>query len=389
MANTEKNIIADFHLPTKLYIESDLIKNAPSIIKNYGKRVLLITTASDLELYEPEIELLQNGLERHGIGCIVYDELVNNPNTEYIDSAAYFAKKTNCDLILGFGGIDSINSAKAISLLITNYLFCDDLFDEPEIKPPITLITMPTSPLYGFELLPMFYLNEIHHLEKKCYRNNILYPAACLVDPILSQKIKDDQLAANSMSALAFATEAIISKVNNGFMNTFALKTIDLVVKHLPIAYNDSQNTNSRFQLSMASIMAGITFSISDFSASLAIALATSSRYDLPVGKIISLILPHIMEYNLTAAPGRYVQLSKVMDEDVKDITVIEAAIKAVEKVRKMEIDLDIPQRLSQLNISKNEFQKIAQITTNFNFIENAPRALTKNEIETILIAAY
>jgi len=77
------------------------------------------------------------------------------------------------------------------------------------------------------------------------------------------------------------------------------------------------------------------------------------------------------------------------MDEDVKDITVIEAAIKAVEGVRKIEIEVEIPQRLSQFDIPKNELSKIADLTMQYPFIENAPRPLTKNEIETILIAAY
>jgi alcohol dehydrogenase class IV len=83
------------------------------------------------------------------------------------------------------------------------------------------------------------------------------------------------------------------------------------------------------------------------------------------------------------------VQMSKVMDEDVRDITVIEAAIKAVEGVRKLEIDSDIPQRLSSFEIPKTEFSRIAEIALNYPFLENAPRPLSRDEIETILIAAY
>ena len=95
------------------------------------------------------------------------------------------------------------------------------------------------------------------------------------------------------------------------------------------------------------------------------------------------------MEYNLTSAPGKYVQMSKVMDEDVRDITVIEAAIKAVEGVRKLALDVEIPQRLSQFDINKGIFSKVAEITLSYPFIHNAPRALNRDEVETILIAAY
>jgi alcohol dehydrogenase class IV len=135
--------------------------------------------------------------------------------------------------------------------------------------------------------------------------------------------------------------------------------------------------------------MCGIAFSIAFLSTSLAISLAISSKTDIEVDLAMSLVIPHIMEYNLTTSPGKYVQMSKVMGEDVRDITVIEAAIKAVEAVRKLEIDLDIPQRLSSFDITQNQIKEIAELAYTYPFINNTPRPLSPGEIETILIAAY
>ena len=81
--------------------------------------------------------------------------------------------------------------------------------------------------------------------------------------------------------------------------------------------------------------------------------------------------------------------MSKVMGEDVKDITVIEAAIKAVEAVRKLEIDIEIPQRLSGFKINQNQFKSIADLAYTYPFINNTPRKISKSDIETILIAAF
>ena len=103
----------------------------------------------------------------------------------------------------------------------------------------------------------------------------------------------------------------------------------------------------------------------------------------------MSIILPHIMEFNLTSSPGKYVQMSKVMGEDVREITVIEAAIKAVEAIRKLESDIDIPQRLSNYDIPKSIFKEVADLAITYPFLENTPREVNTNEIETILIAAY
>jgi alcohol dehydrogenase len=385
----KNSVIPDFFLPTEMFIRQDIITEIGNIIKNYGSRAVLITSAQDLAQFFSTVESISKSINNANIGFIIYDEIFDSPNTEIADSAAYFIKKSHCDIILGFGGIDSINIAKAVSILVNNYIFCDNLFENPETNPPIPLVTIPAYPLYGFEVLPMFYLEEIREMEKKVYANRSLFPRATIIDPQISTITGDEITAYSNICSLALATESVISKNANGMVNAYALKSIDLIFKNLPIAYREPNNISARLQLSHASVMCGIAFSVSWLSITLAIALAISSRSNIPVNNAMGVILPHIMEYNLTSSPGKYVQMSKVMDENVRDITVIEAAIKAVEGVRKLEFDINIPQRLSQFSINKNEFSKIAEIAINYPFIENAPRSLTRDEIETILIAAF
>lgn len=124
-------IFPDFHLPTKIYIAPDILEDAGEIVVPFGSRALLIATSADFEHMEGQIEELQQKISATGTACIVYDEISEIPNTEFIDSAVYFAKRTNCNLIIGFGGIESINAAKAVALLTNNFLFCDDLFHNP------------------------------------------------------------------------------------------------------------------------------------------------------------------------------------------------------------------------------------------------------------------
>lgn len=382
-------IFPDFHLPTKVYISPGILEEAGEIAAPFGNRAILITTSDDLEKLEGSIEEIQQRVASAGISCIVYDEIPETPNTEFIDSAVYFAKRTNCNLIIGVGGIESINAAKAIALLTTNFLFCDDLFSNPKVNAPLNLITIPTQPIFGFEILPLFYISDIHDFSKKVYRNNYLYPAATIIDSNLSISTNEEQTAAGGICALAMATESIISKVTNEFTNTYSLKAMDLIFKHLVHSYKDPRNPQPRHPLATASILAGVAFSTSYLSMSLSIGLALSSKTSIPMNKAIALVLPHVMEYNLTSSPGRYVQMAKVMDEDVRDITVIEAAIKAIEGVRRIAMDVDIPQRLSQFGILKSEFTAVAELAVSYPFLQNAPRQLNKDEIETILIAAY
>lgn len=356
----------------------------------FGSRVIIVTTAHDLELYGATIELISRQLKDANVGCIVYDGIPSPPNTEEIDTAAAYIKKTNCDLIIGFGGIDSINSAKALSILATNYFFCHDLFSYPKIAAkPMNFVTVPGSPMFGFEIAPLFYIEEIHDLTRKIYHHPDLYPSATIVDPLISLLCPEDRILKSAIATLAIATESVISKKNNEIINTYALKSIDMIFRNAPVSFREPQNSVPRTPLSTASVMAGIAFAVSYLSITLSISLALVSKTTLDIESAMSIILPHIMEFNLTSSPGKYVQMSKVMGEDVREVTVIEAAIKAVEAIRKLESDIDIPQRLSSYDISKSIFRDVADLAVSYPFLDNTPREVNTNEIETILIAAY
>ena len=382
-------ITPDFQIPTEVFIKPNILNEIGHIVKRFGTKALIITTSADFTKYNATIEIITRSLNSNNVGSIIYDEIPENPDTEYVDSTVYYAKMTKCDVVIGFGGIDSINVAKAVALLTNNYIFCNDLFENPAVKPPVSLITIPIIPIFGFELLPTFYITEIKDMTKKIYNNRDIFPKAIIIDPDIAATSTEEAIADSTISILALSTESVVSKKTNDFVNTYALKSIDLIFKTLPLAFRDPKNINHRLKLATASIMSGIAFATTQLSLTLSISLALSSKFNITIEKCMGLILPHVMEYNLTSSSGKYVQMSKVMDEEIRDITVIEAAIKAVEAVRKLEIDVDIPQRLYQFEIAKSEFTKVAEIAMSYPFLANAPRVLTKDEIETILIAAY
>ena len=384
------DIRPDFHLPSQIYIRQDVLKDIGKIIPRYGSRAILVTTANDLELYGSVIEQFSRQMKDADVGCIIYDEISYPPNTEAIDTAAAYIKKSNCDLIIGLGGVDSINSAKALAVLTANYLFCNDLFENPRFaNKPMNFITIPGSPMFGFEIAPLLYLEEIHELTKKIYHSHDLYPVATIVDPMISMLCPEERILKGAIATLAIAAESVISKKNNDIINTYALKSIDMIFRNIPIVYREPQSSVPRSFLATSSVMAGIAFAVSLLSITLSISLSLVSKTNIDIESAMSIILPHILEFNLTSSPGKYVQMSKVMGEDVREITVIEAAIKAVEAVRKLETDIDIPQRLSSYEISKSVFKDVAELAATYPFIENTPRDVNVNEIETILIAAY
>lgn len=384
------SLYPDFHLPTRIYIQPDIINQIGEIIASRNaQRVLIITSSDDFEQYENIIDHVVQNLNSNGVTTIIYDEIPGQANNEYIDSAVYYVKKTNTDMVIGLGRSESLNCAKAVALLANNFYFCDDIFAYPKVERPIPFALIPFIPSFGLEIMPFFYMPDIHENIKRIYYNNFLYPELTIIDPKLSIIAEDTETSNTGIAAISLALESLISKTTSEFTNTYALKAIDLSYKNLSSAFRDPHNIKYRTPLSLASLLSGISVTTSFMSTSLALSLSLSSFTSIPIPEVMGILLPHIMEYNLTTSTKVYVQIAKVMDEDVRDITVIEAAIKAVEAIRKLCSDIDIPQRLSEYEISKTLFSKVAEQAMTYPFIKNSPRVLNKDELETLLIAAF
>jgi alcohol dehydrogenase class IV len=382
-------IIPEFSLPSDIFIRQDITKAISNIMEPFGKRTAILLTAADFDMFYKTADQMSNILNKSGIGCMIYDKLPKEPNTEDIDEAVNFIKRANCSSIIGFGGIEAINCAKAVSILINNYIFCNDIFDEAYLRnPPVSLVTIPAFPVFGFEINPLFYVADITEKAKHVFFDKRLYPKAAIIDPSLAMMLPPADIVKNGLAALAVAIESVISEGNNNIVNTFALKAIDLIFRNLPLLLKEGADYEMVSFISAASIMSGIAFSTSYLSASMAIGLALSKKDGISLADAMGVLIPYIMEYNLTAATGKYVQMAKVMGENLNDITVIEAAIKAVAAVRSLESETGAPQKLGALDVQRQDLKEIAKMAMKYPFMENSPKQFDSGEIEAILISA-
>ena len=376
-------------MPSDIFMRQNITASIADIVEVFGKRTAIIITSSDFETLYKKTKNMSDTLANAGIGCMIYDKLPKEPNTEDIDEAVRFIKKANCDSIIGLGGIESINSAKAISMLMNNYVFCNDIFSQTLANDPVNLVTIPAYPIFGFEINPFFYVADIIENEKHIFFDKRLYPKAVVIDPELAMDTALDEIIKNGIATLAIAIESIISNNNNDIINTFALKAVDMIFRSLPGISQETVNYEKISLVSMASLMAGIAFSSSSLSISAAIGLALTQKSKITLADAINVMIPYVMEYNLTVATGKYAQMAKVMGESLNNITIMEAALKAIKALRGLESESNTPQNLSLFNIQKQDIKQAAQIASKHPFIANSPKSADSDEIEAIIISAF
>ncbi len=378
-----------YQFPPRVYFEYDCTHKIGTMVRDIGHRVLLVAIRDEISNPD-QLAVIRTSLEKHTQGCILYDDMQRAPGPDQLDTAAHFAKQSNADVILAYGSRQSLNAAKAIAILANNEVFAADMAQAlPFKKPPLPLISVPSVPVMGEECSPTFFMyNEANRFNVQVtdYR---LFPQLVFLDPEITTVLPSNELSSAGVAIMAACVESILAKRANEITNSIALRALELITHNLVPMIQDPTNRASRMNICLASILAGMAHSSSLLGLGYALGMATHNLTGLDFFTVVSIMLPHIMEYNLTTSAKKYVQIAKALDEEIADITVIEAAIKAVEGVRKIYLELKVPQRLSDFEIAKSELPGIAEQAFQIPLSRNTPRELDRNEIETILIAAY
>ncbi|EPG75736.1 alcohol dehydrogenase, iron-dependent [Leptospira fainei serovar Hurstbridge str. BUT 6] len=362
-----------------------------SFVKNIGTRAVILSTQNELENMD-EFSIIKTSLEKHIDGVILYDNIEKEPTLKELDTAAYFARISNANCIIGYGSYESLNAAKLVSLLATNDTFAEDIFVAkrvPKLKRPVPLVLIPTHPIMGLECAPIATIYTDEDRTVRYFTHEYLFPELVIADAKIGAFMTSADVAKVGVGILAAAVDSILSKYSNELTNSSALRAIEIIYKNLVPAIRDPKNLQYRNAIFGASLLVGMSHSSSSLGLCYALSLASSNLTNLDIFQAMSILLPHVMEYNLTSSAGKYVLIAKALDEDISNISVIEAAIKAVEGIRKIYIELKIPQRLSEYEVRKIDLPGIASLASSFPFLDCLPRELPKNEIETILVAAF
>ena len=137
--------------------------------------------------------------------------------------------------------------------------------------------------------------------------------------------------------------------------NYFSIGAVKLIIQNLSLYLKNNQDKNALRKISLANLYSGLAVTNSSLGLCYSIAKVLNLKFRCDFNLVLSIILPHVMEYNLTLRADAYILLSKTLGDDISELSEVEAAIYTIETIRKFYLDLKLPKRLSELNISKDE----------------------------------
>lgn len=364
--------------------------NLATEIKARGfHKVLLVT---DKTLYESKlVDMVTRVLEHNMIGYYMFDGIKPNPTVKNVQDGLLMANINNVDCIVAVGGGSVIDTAKAISIIMTNPEFNDvvSLDGVANTKNKgLPLIALPTTSGTAAEVTINYVITDEARTKKMVCVDVHDIPLVAIVDPDLMDGMPQSLAAATGMDALTHAMEGYITKAGWLIPDMFHINAMSLIYKNLEKAANEKDKVAVE-KMAYAQYIAGMGFSNVGLGIVHSMAHSLGAFFDTPHGVANALLLPHVMKFNGKVCPELFRNMGYAFGIDMTDTTDEEAVNKIVDAISELSKKLNIPQTLREIGIPEEMIPTLANQAINDACTPGNPREVTVEDIINIYKEAY
>ncbi len=340
-------IMYKFMLNETSYHGAGAIKAVPEEIKARGFKKVFVASDPDLVKFGVT-KKVTDLLDEAGIEYVLYSNIKPNPTIENVQTGVAAFKEAGADCIVAIGGGSSMDTSKAIGIIITNPEFADVRSLEgvaPTKHPCAPIIAVPTTAGTAAEVTINYVITDVEKKRKFVCVDNHDIPVVAVVDPEMMSSMPKGLTAATGMDALTHAIEGYITKGAWELSDMFHIKAIEIIARSLRGAVENT--AEGREGMALGQYVAGMGFSNVGLGVDHSMAHTLSAYYDMPHGKACAILLPTIMEYNAEYTGEKYKDIAKAMGvEGVDGMTQEEYRKAAVDAVKKLGEDVGIEMTL-------------------------------------------
>lgn len=326
------------------------IQAIPDEVKARGFKKAFVCSDPDLVKFNVT-KKVTDLLDANNLEYVIYSNIKPNPTIENVQTGVEEFKKSGADYIISVGGGSSMDTAKAIGIIINNPEFADVRSLEgcaPTKNPTVPTIAVATTAGTAAEVTINYVITDVEKERKfVCVDPNDMAIIA-ISDPDMMATMPKGLTAATGMDALTHAIEGYTTKAAWDMTDMFHLKAIELIAQSLIGAVNGEDK--GREGMALAQYIAGMGFSNVGLGIVHSMAHPLGALYDTPHGVANAIILPTVMEYNAEYTGEKYKHIAKAFGvENVDTMTQEEYRKAAVEAVKKLSQDVGIPQNLKEI----------------------------------------
>ena len=333
------------------------IQEIPGIIKSKGFQRAFIASDPDLVKFNVT-KKITDLLDAEGMAYEVYSDIKPNPTIENVQAGVAAYKASGADYMITVGGGSSMDTGKAIGIIINNPEFEDVRSLEgvaPTKNPTVFTIAVPTTAGTAAEATINYVIMDVEKKRKfVCVDTNDI-PNIAIVDPDMMSTMPKGLTASTGMDALTHAIEGYTTKAAWALADCLNLEAIRLIAKSLRDAVENKPE--GREGMALGQFVTGMAFSNVGLGIAHSMAHTLGAVYDTPHGVACAMMLPIVMEYNAECSGEKYREIARAMNvADVDKMSQEEYRTAAIEAVKKLSADVGIPAKLEALKEEDLDF---------------------------------
>ena len=354
--------MSHFVIPNHTVVGTNVLGEAAALLKKMGNKAFIVTgrhvAVSDM------MKQLTALLDENGIGCVIFDGITGEPTDTMIENGVEMLKSSGCDFIIGIGGGSPLDSAKAIAAMAVNEGSIADYNGKEITGEILPLAAIPTTAGTGSEAPKFTVITDSEKGIKMLLKGDVLVPKLAIVDSSFTVGAPKSVTSATGLDALTHAVEAYTSRKAFSMTDTLAVSAVKRIMKYLPIAYREPDNSLAREQMSIAALEAGICINNSSVTIVHGMSRPIGALFHVPHGMSNAMLLKECLSFAVSGAYEKFANLGRetgVASDSDSDETAAEKFIDSLQSICDV---CEIP-TLEQYGIDRDEYySKISKMAT-------------------------
>ncbi|ACI19306.1 iron-containing alcohol dehydrogenase [Dictyoglomus thermophilum] len=394
----KENLNFSYFIPTKIWFGPGSLEKLREE-KLPGRKALIVISAGGSMKRLGYLDRLTDILKSKGVEYVVFDKILPNPIKKHVMEGAQIAREEKCDFVIGLGGGSSIDSAKSIALMAKND---GDYWDyivggtgkgkKPE-KGALPIVAITTTAGTGTEADPWTVITNEETNEKIGYGNEYTFPTLSIVDPELMLSVPPHLTAYQGFDAFFHAVEGYIANIATPVSDLYALKSVELIAKYLPVCVKNGSDLTARTYVALANTLSGFVESTSSCTSEHSMEHALSAFHpELPHGAGLIMLSEAYHTFFASKIPERYINLARAMGVDVDSLPEEERPFAFVKALKKLQEECGVANlKMSDYGIKEDEIEKLAKnaMETMGGLFEMDRYKLSFEEVVEIMRKAY
>lgn len=384
----DRELSFEYNNPTKIIYGENSVRDVGLEVDSLGCSKALIVT--DQGILEAGLtERVEQALGRRYIGT--YDRCLQDSSFPLVNEGAAFALEKGADILVSIGGGSVIDTAKAMAVVMKEGGQLQDYSGVQILSRPQTPhIVVPTTAGTGSEVTWAAVIKDWERNVKELFCDYFIIPNIAILDPTMTVGLPPQLTASTGMDALTHAIEAVHALQRQPIADAMAMHAIRLTVEFLPRCVEQGDDLVARGQQQIAATMAGIAFGNAQIGLVHAMAHSIGALFKVPHGLGNSILLPHVMLFNLEECADRYALVATAMGLDTRGLNDVEAGRAAVEAVWELTKRIGLPQKIREVSVPENGLVEAAELSLSDGSIIYNPRMVSDaEEVLEIFRAAW